>query len=627
MADRRAPGEDAYTIMEKGRDILCGGHRHTFFLIGLLLVVLVMLGFLIHQHTEAIRLTLSHWTGEEDLKEQIKGTLALAYLKLTHRASETDPFTPMPHTGISPYGVNTFLEQEAEPAKVDRSLQAISDAGFYWIRQQFPWEDIEIAGKGDFWDHRWDKSAWEKYDYIVDAAEKHDLEIIARLDNPPPWSRSVGDAPGWELAPPDAYADFGDFVYAVVSRYRGRVRYYQIWNEPNIYPEWGEQPVDPEAYTELLKVAYRRAKEADPNCVILAAGLAQTTEEGGRNMSDLLYLERMYRAGAKDHFDIMGAMVYGLWTGPYDRRAAPHYTNFSRAQLIREIMVRHGDADKPIWATEVGWNSVPESFPEFARYGRVTEDRQATYAVEAYRRAEREWPWMGVMNYWFFRRPSDAEKDQPWYYFRMMEPDFTPLPVYDAMSQLANRPPAVNVGYHQEDHWALHYGAEGDEEAWRQISDEEAVLGAYALGDKGSSLDFYFEGTDLSLVVRHDGAPSEALRDVDILIDGEEKVGENYGISPQLLTDVCGQDANGEGTVVIPIARGLTDDRHRVHLRVKEGTLSLDGLIVQRSNGVGLHTMGMILGLVIVGGAALVTGSARREESTPPRNSPLERTP
>jgi hypothetical protein len=143
--------------------------------------------------------------------------------------------------------------------------------------------------------------------------------------------------------------------------------------------------------------------------VILAAGLAQTTEEGGRNMSDLLYLERMYQAGAKDYFDVMGAMVYGLWTGPYDRRAAPRYANFSRAQLIREIMVRHGDADKPVWATEVGWNSVPQSFSAFPSYGRVTEERQAIYAVEAYRRAEKEWPWMGVMNYWFFRRPSDAE--------------------------------------------------------------------------------------------------------------------------------------------------------------------------------------------------------------------------
>ncbi|UCC52949.1 MAG: hypothetical protein JSV68_03095, partial [Anaerolineaceae bacterium] len=29
--------------------------------------------------------------------------------------------------------------------------------------------------------------------------------------------------------------------------------------------------------------------------------------------------------------------------------------------------------------------------------------------------------------------PADWEKDQSWYYFRLLEPDFTPLPVYEAL--------------------------------------------------------------------------------------------------------------------------------------------------------------------------------------------------
>ena len=27
-------------------------------------------------------------------------------------------------------------------------------AGYHWLRQEFPWEDIEIHGKGDFEDRR-----------------------------------------------------------------------------------------------------------------------------------------------------------------------------------------------------------------------------------------------------------------------------------------------------------------------------------------------------------------------------------------------------------------------------------------------------------------------------------------
>jgi beta-glucosidase/6-phospho-beta-glucosidase/beta-galactosidase len=78
------------------------------------------------------------------------------------------------------------------------------------------------------------------------------MELIVRISNPPEWTRAAGDAPG-TFAPPDNLQDFADFVSAVVSRYKGRVRYYQLWNEPNIYPEWGSYPISPEQYTELLK--------------------------------------------------------------------------------------------------------------------------------------------------------------------------------------------------------------------------------------------------------------------------------------------------------------------------------------------------------------------------------------
>jgi len=513
-----------------------------------------------------VRHVLGHWTGEEDLREQLKGTGALILLYLSQPALDTEPFVPIAHTGVSPYGINTFLEQEADPAVVDRSLAMVTDAGFRWIRQEFPWEDIEISGKGDYYDHRWDRSAWEKYDTIVELAEKHGVGIIARLDNPPAWSREVGNAEGWRVAPPDNIGDYGDFVHAVVSRYRGRIRYYQIWNEPNIYPEWGDQPADPAGYVELLKVGYTRAKQADPDCVIVAAGLAQTTEEtppefGPRNMSDLLYLEQMYQAGAKGYFDIMGSQVYGLWTGAYDRRASRDRTNMSRVQLLRQIMVRHGDASKPVWATEVGWNAMPSDVPAPPSYGRVTETQQAVYTVEAYQRAAREWPWMGVMNYWFLRRPNAQEIDQAWYYFRMLEPDFAELPVYGAVRWLATQEPALEIGYHQEDHYALDYDG-----PWQHIRDERAVLGAYAMGASGASLHFRFRGTSLALVMRRP-AEIDALR---VTLDGEQiDITRPWSLPAT------------EGTP-LAIARSLSDSEHDVVIDVMQDGAGLDGIIVWR---------------------------------------------
>jgi hypothetical protein len=530
----------------------------------IVLLALATLALLLLVGWQPLRRQMESWTGEQALIEQLKGTGALALLRLTNAPPETAPYAPVRHVGLPPLGINTFFEQEADPAQVDRAMSMIRAAGITWIRQQFPWEDIEIAAKGDFWDHRWDRDAWEKYDTIVALAEQHDLEIIARLDNPPAWSRAVGNAEGWSLAPPDDLDDYGDFVAAVVERYRGRIRYYQIWNEPNIYPEWGDQPADPAGYVALLQTAYSRAKTADPDCIIIAAGLAQTTEEtpweyGPRNISDLIYLEAMYRAGAQGTFDVMGAMVYGLWTGPTDQRVSRDRSNFARVQLLREIMVRHGDATVPIWATEVGWSALPEDWQGAAPYGRVSEAQQAQYAVQAYERAAREWPWMGTMNYWFWRRPDESERDQAWYYFRMVEPDWTTLPVYAAIKAYGGQPPVLARGFHQEDHHAVRYGGE-----WALLADDGAVLGGMARLEQGAQAAFTYEGAGLSLKLG-DAASAEHLI---VRVDGREQRLGRSEIVPD--TTITAQ------RVLRLARRGL----HSVTLEAAGGPVLLDGIIV-----------------------------------------------
>ena len=117
-----------------------------------------------------------------------------------------------------------------------------------------------------------------------------------------------------------------------------------IWNEPNLSFEWGYRPVDPEGYVELLRAVYPRARAANPDVVVLAGALAPTLEPEGSTagLSDLAYLERMYRAGAAGYFDALAAHAYGL-TFPPDEPPAPGAINFRRVELLREVMVAHGD--------------------------------------------------------------------------------------------------------------------------------------------------------------------------------------------------------------------------------------------------------------------------------------------
>lgn len=509
---------------------------------------------------EAIHQTLADVTGEQDSSYQLRalGFLALTLFQAPHNTADD---APMPYTDMPPFGVNTFFEQEVQEEKIRSSMELIRAAGFKFIRQEFPWEDLEQPRRGEFFDTKFNHPTWDKYDRIVSLANEYGLEIIARLDHPPNWTRADAAARG-NFAPPDNYDDYGNFVNAVVSRYRGKIQYYQLWNEPNIYPEWGEQPVNANDYTRLLKIGYTRAKQADPNAVIISAGLAQTLETGPRNVSDLLFLQQMYDAGAQNYFDILAVMNYGLFTGPGDHRADASRTNFSRPVLLREIMVKNGDANKPMWAMEIGWNAQPLTM-EDAPFGRVTEAQQAEYAAQAYARAQNEWGWMGVMNYWFFKRAYDDERDQPFFYFRLFDPDFTPRPVYDAIKAYTSTARWLGNGFHQETDWTLDYL--GD---WKNSSYGARLTDGYTIGIKDDLLLFKFHGNTVQLAL----APNPYYGVIEARIDDAEF--HDY--------DLRATDAGANHRITL--AGNLLPGEHHVEVRVKQGELWLDGIVIQQSN-------------------------------------------
>ncbi len=521
-------------------------------------LVVLALAFAAFLTRDSINQTLADWTGEEELEFQVK---ALGYLavSLTQPAPNTAPFAPMKYADENPFGINTFFEQEVEEVKIRKSMQMIRDAGFYWIRQEFPWEDLEKPLKGQFYDVMYKKVTWEKYDRIVDLAREYGLHVIARLDHPPAWTRKDGRARG-DFAPPDNYDDYGDFVATVVERYRGKIKFYQLWNEPNIYPEWGEQEVNAKDFTRLLKIGYARAKAADPDCVIISAGLAQTVDESGRNMSELVFLQEMYDAGARGYFDILAVQDYGLWSGPGDRRIGYDQINFSRPLMVRDIMVKNGDTTTPIWAMEMGWNAQPADFAD-APFGRVSEARQALYAPKGYERAKNEWPWMGSMMYWFWKRATDLEKNQSFYYFRMLEPDFTTLPVYDSMKAYIPTARYVPIGFRSTSHWAMDWSA-----GWDSVKDVRAYFGQYKIGRLGDSVSFIMRGTDLDLAAMQNPYGGAVRVQID---DAPAREIELWRTDP----GVGGR---------IALAHDLDDDAHRVTITVMRAPVALNGFMIQR---------------------------------------------
>jgi hypothetical protein len=248
--------------------------------------------------------------------------------------------------------VNVFLHKEVDSWKKEKTLDMAVDMGAGWIKQQFPWAEIEFS-KGNYYDTKNNQSAWAKFDTIVDLAQQRGLRIIARLDSTPEWARTddsmspaVRDALSGNAKVPPApghVIDFADFVSTFVSRYRGRVAAIQIWNEPNLHDEW-PTGVDAKSYVNLLSAGYLAAKHADPNVIVLAAPLATNKETlaFNGNLNELDYLQAMYYAGARPFFDVMSANAYGKDSPPEDPPSRDKL-NFRRVELLRKVMERNDD--------------------------------------------------------------------------------------------------------------------------------------------------------------------------------------------------------------------------------------------------------------------------------------------
>ncbi|MBE9471109.1 MAG: hypothetical protein IMY75_03235, partial [Chloroflexi bacterium] len=318
------------------------------------------------------------------------------------------------------YGMQVFLWWQEEEA-LQRDLQLVHDAGFGWIKQHVGWRDVEGAAKGAF--------NWYFTDRIVADAEQLGLNVLFRLDREPVWTVPP-EGTHSDNGPPENPRDFGDFCHALAGRYRGRVRAYQVWNEPNLAREWGGWVPDPVGYVELLRACYIGIKTADPDALVISAGLAPTGNGPPEAIPDVDYLIGMYEAGAAPYFDLLGVNAPGYKAPPEmspdevvanDRYGGQRFFCFRHVEDAREIMLRYGDGDKQVAVLEVGWTTDPRPDSPY-HWHAVTKEQQADYLVRAFCYAGEHWsPWIGLMTVISIADPRWTGEDEQ-YWWAITEP-------------------------------------------------------------------------------------------------------------------------------------------------------------------------------------------------------------
>jgi hypothetical protein len=252
----------------------------------------------------------------------------------------------------------------------------------------------------------------------------------------------VGGTPSWLAASParaplgrDGLAAWRSFLRRLVLRYGPGgelwvggggalpVRRWQIWNEPN-FPLYWRHP-SPRGYAKLLHASAAAIRGADPDAVIVAAGVAPIE----RAMLPWEFLRRLYRVpGAKRDFDVAALHPYSAsWRGVE-----------AEVRKTRQVMARAGEGREPLLVTEIGVASDAKSPTGFD----LGPEGQARFLRQAFARLaaeRRRWHIGGV--YWFTWEDGTAPDSSCSFceYAGLFDVDEKPKPAWWALRQIVPR--------------------------------------------------------------------------------------------------------------------------------------------------------------------------------------------
>ncbi|MFZ5830660.1 MAG: hypothetical protein ACOY3P_11260 [Planctomycetota bacterium] len=265
------------------------------------------------------------------LPKRLFGALGIKWVRFWIDEDGNDPeveeasFAYMTPNGPTTGRANGFLFGLAYGAGPDNHAQRAAEraalCGVKIVRGHPVWPRIQP--KPDVWD-------WSSCDAIVEAHAKYGIETQLLLSGAPRWSFQSDGVPTTEA--------WGTFCRELARRYRGTVRFYELWNEPDIGFFKGTQ----EQYIDLLRVGFRAIKEADPSAQVTTAGFASWSHAQTKpGMVPRVISE------CQDSYDLIAYHRHGEFPGFRDE-LQQHLLPYCKAVLT---------SPKPLYFTETGMDT------------------------------------------------------------------------------------------------------------------------------------------------------------------------------------------------------------------------------------------------------------------------------
>lgn len=216
--------------------------------------------------------------------------------------------------GDSPLGILAHVGADSA------QMRLMYEAGMRWVRTDIEWSDVERP------EGKWDFSA-------LDA--KIDLEIKTGLK---PLGILLYDVP-WAHPAHENLDKWLGFVERAVGHFKDRVKYWEVWNEPNLLRFW-DRP-DGADYAKLLKATYGLIKQLSPEATVVYGGVCGVPLE---------FIEESLKAGAAGSFDRLAFHPYRGKFSSMEKVKAYH----DEIVALKALLERYGVGDRGLWITEMG---------------------------------------------------------------------------------------------------------------------------------------------------------------------------------------------------------------------------------------------------------------------------------
>lgn len=243
---------------------------------------------------------------------------------------------PAANVSTSPYGINIHLSG-------NDVLEKVKDAGIKWIRIDINWFAVERT-MGNF--------DYTNIDRVVNYADANGLSILGTLAYTPGWANNNKGI----NYPPDNSYHWKYFVQQTVLRYKDAIKYWCIWNEPNLDQFFAEGK---DAFLEKIFIpAGDSIRGTDPTAFIVGPELSHLTSQGQEWYFWMTYILTL----AGEYIDVVSHHIYK--SEGVSRLYDMLEEGDNLIPAVKDVVKDTGHEFKPFWITETGWHTSQVSETE-----------------------------------------------------------------------------------------------------------------------------------------------------------------------------------------------------------------------------------------------------------------------